>query len=442
MPYDLTEDMHASAASAPAEKMLPLDSPRESVSGMKVLLIHPLSLEIGAGGEIGSIDLARELKHQGADVRIASLNTLHGNERRISPDQLKSLLGGIPITKVEVIRILSGVVPVPSISGLANLRHEVLWADICLLTPYYFSDIAIHLLRALTRRPLVSYQSNVIERNSPGNLKDAIQDLYTSIIGVPLLLRSDLILVWNTDYRADLQQRGARRVLLLYPKVTHPEDVSQANQGKKSPEMDKLDLGEGSKLRVLVAGRMTFQKGIDVIAKVIDRLRLENNGKGGEFSFYFAGTASLPTSLIQRGNCEPSSDVRNLGVLSQSELIRFIGQVDLVWMPSRYETFGRVAMESISVGTPVLATDIPGLRDIVEPGVSGFLVRGWNPTAHLSALRTIAQMKRDRPDNWRELRRTSEARFRARFGQERESATVIDFIRLLPELARSPNFGH
>jgi glycosyltransferase involved in cell wall biosynthesis len=47
---------------------------------------------------------------------------------------------------------------------------------------------------------------------------------------------------------------------------------------------------------------------------------------------------------------------------------------DLTIVPSEYETFGRVAAESLFCGTPVLAFETGGLSDIVTPNVCGRLV--------------------------------------------------------------------
>lgn len=51
---------------------------------------------------------------------------------------------------------------------------------------------------------------------------------------------------------------------------------------------------------------------------------------------------------------------------------------DLCVVPSRYETFSQVTLESIQLGTPVVAFDLTGPKDIIIDGLSGFLVPCFN----------------------------------------------------------------
>lgn len=383
------------------------------------------------------LGLARDLVGLGIQGPIATFNTLHGNETRIDSAGLKSLLGGILSEEVAVIGLLAKILPIPSPRGLAQLRRAILWADICLLTPYYVSDAVIHILCRLAHRPLISNQSNVIQRNGHGNVKDATQDLYMRVFGVRLLLRSDLVRVWNKDYQSFLRERNARRVFLLYPTVTVTPGDCPPNQLEIQHDLARIQSASADVFRVLIAGRMTFQKGVDIIAKVIDRKRQGVSIAGCKLIIYLAGTSHVPESVAPLLGAQPGCEVVNLGVLTQLELRNCMSQVDLVWMPSRYETFGRVAMESISVGTPVLASDIPGLRDVVIPGTSGLLVAGWNSDDHFNALEDLSRMKRDDPAKWLELRRSTFVQFHERFGSGPASKAVREFAARLQELVGS-----
>jgi D-inositol-3-phosphate glycosyltransferase len=65
-----------------------------------------------------------------------------------------------------------------------------------------------------------------------------------------------------------------------------------------------------------------------------------------------------------------------LGKRDQSTLPYYYSAAEVLVMPSYYESFGMVALESMACGTPVVASQISGLAYLVQDGVTGFTVRG------------------------------------------------------------------
>jgi glycosyltransferase involved in cell wall biosynthesis len=55
--------------------------------------------------------------------------------------------------------------------------------------------------------------------------------------------------------------------------------------------------------------------------------------------------------------------------------------MDVLAMPSHWEGFGLTAAEAMAAGKPVVGTDVPGLREVVEDDVTGFLVPVGDPAA-------------------------------------------------------------
>ncbi|MGI8922004.1 MAG: glycosyltransferase family 4 protein [Solirubrobacteraceae bacterium] len=63
-----------------------------------------------------------------------------------------------------------------------------------------------------------------------------------------------------------------------------------------------------------------------------------------------------------------------------------LGELDVLVAPSHLEPFGTVLAEAMAVGTPVVATAVGGLPEVVEDGVSGRLVQPGDPRALAAAV--------------------------------------------------------
>ncbi|MFE4198246.1 glycosyltransferase family 4 protein [Paenarthrobacter sp. NPDC056912] len=128
---------------------------------------------------------------------------------------------------------------------------------------------------------------------------------------------------------------------------------------------------------ILCIGRLEFTgKGLDLLleawAKCSDRIegKLLIAGSGPD-------EAKLRAAISAAGL---SDSVRLLGWLSGDAKFQALSGARLAVVPSRQETFGLVAIEALAVGTPVVAFDIPCLREIVPSG-AGWLVDAFDVDA-------------------------------------------------------------
>ncbi|HRH31746.1 MAG TPA: glycosyltransferase, partial [bacterium] len=64
------------------------------------------------------------------------------------------------------------------------------------------------------------------------------------------------------------------------------------------------------------------------------------------------------------------------GALSDTDLVRAYKAADVHVLPSttKSEAFGLVTLEAAASGLPSIVTNLPGVRTLVEPGVTGFVV--------------------------------------------------------------------
>jgi N-acetyl-alpha-D-glucosaminyl L-malate synthase BshA len=93
----------------------------------------------------------------------------------------------------------------------------------------------------------------------------------------------------------------------------------------------------------------------------------------------------MPARLVMIGDGPdraPAEELaRKLGVQNdvlflgqQNEVQEKLSQADLFLLPSRLESFGLAALEAMACETPVIATNVGGLPEVVENGVDGYLV--------------------------------------------------------------------
>ena len=67
------------------------------------------------------------------------------------------------------------------------------------------------------------------------------------------------------------------------------------------------------------------------------------------------------------------------GAVPQDELPRYYSAADVCVIPSYYESFGLVALESLACGTPVIATGVGGIESVVRQGETGYVVKDNAP---------------------------------------------------------------
>lgn len=129
---------------------------------------------------------------------------------------------------------------------------------------------------------------------------------------------------------------------------------------------------------VLFVGRLLKEKGIlDYVAAA----RLVKSGR--DVCFQVAGgldegnPSSLNPSLIESWRQEGSVDL--LGHVETVDEIMALA--DIVVLPSYREGTPRTLLEAAAMGKPIVATDVPGCREVVKNGHNGFLVPAENPQA-------------------------------------------------------------
>src|SRR5262249_21880062 len=112
---------------------------------------------------------------------------------------------------------------------------------------------------------------------------------------------------------------------------------------------------------------------------------------------------------------------------ARPDVRELIGAADVVLFSSRWEGLPLVALETLAAGTPLVATDVRGLRELLTDGEDALVVPPDDPRAMAAALRRALE-----PELAEQLR-AGALRTAQRYG---EDAMVESYFRLYEELAR------
>ncbi len=148
----------------------------------------------------------------------------------------------------------------------------------------------------------------------------------------------------------------------------------------------RLGLPTDSRI-ILYAGRLEWRKGIETLVRAVGELAK----KQPDIELYLIGGGSTKTAKqLDAGERERLHKViqeldlkhriRFLGARPQTQMAMYYAAVDVCAVPSYYEPFGIVPIESMASGTPVVASRTGGMQYTVEDGVTGLLAE---PHDHL-----------------------------------------------------------
>lgn len=211
---------------------------------------------------------------------------------------------------------------------------------------------------------------------------------------------ADLIVATSRGVAEDLTRNfgvSPDRIRVL----PNPVDVAAVRQAASEP-LETAEQLRGGEPVIVAAGRLVDAKNYPLLIDAVAALR-----------------QSIPARLVilGQGDLEPSlrAQVRERGLTDavtflgfRSNPWKFIAQADVFALSSRYEGFGNVLIEAMTLGIPVVATASPGTRDIVESESTGLLVTSHTVDAFATALQRVIENPAMREAMSRAARRAAE----------------------------------
>ena len=236
--------------------------------------------------------------------------------------------------------------------------------------------------------------------------------------------------------RAALDGSNARLIL------QNPDDVTLFKQARlMQPQRIRLIPGSGVDCQrfvpaatrgerpftVVLPARLLWDKGVAEYVEAAQILRAE----GRDFIFQLAGEpdagnpAAVPVTTVQ--DWVAAGLVQWLGHVS--DMPGLFQSVDAVILPSYREGLPKGLIEAGACGLPLVTTDVPGCREVVEDGVSGLLV----PMKDATALAVAIARLQDDSDLCAQLGQAARAKALSEFDEKIVIARTLEVYRELLE---------
>ncbi len=202
-----------------------------------------------------------------------------------------------------------------------------------------------------------------------------LHDRRVRAVGVRVLLRCAVVAAVSDDLRA--QAAAALPAGAPAPVVLRlPLDVPRG--ARAAPAWPPR--------RLLAAGRLSPEKGFDVLLRAVAALA----GEGHAVALDLVGSGTERDALEQLAGdaAAAGARVRLHPGEPRAALLQRMAAADAVVVPSRREGLGMVALEALAVGTPVVASRVGGLPEVVRDDGDGVLVAPDDVPALVAALRT------------------------------------------------------
>lgn len=369
------------------------------------------------GGGIGTYTdlLARGIAECGDDVAVVK-----GDREPV---------GNNHVYPYEVVRLVKGnLLGARTLGNIGRLHAEVKKrrADALVCTNWNTFGLESLILWELDRIPyfIVAHSMELLTGRGGGRARLKKNLMLWILLGARRIIA---VSRFTRDLLASLGIPGERIEV-----VHNGVDVKRIVPRKRSETLAR-DLGIGNKKVILTVSRLERYKGIEKILEMMEEL--ENRVQG--IAYVVVGDGSAKADLErQTKELGISDSVIFTGRVSDEELVDYYNLADLFVLPSieewnettgeivSVEGFGLVLAEASACGKPVIAGKSGGTREVVEDGVTGFLI---DPSEPGELLRAIVTVVTD-PSLAERLGRAAREKAEVEFDSREKAALVREII--------------
>lgn len=200
-----------------------------------------------------------------------------------------------------------------------------------------------------------------------------LKERFYEKLNVITLKRMQRVIVLSRFYEETLRKRGISSQRLRHI----PSGLAVSESRPKRVRQGPLTVG--------MLGRLSYEKNQDMLLRAFDALRRRNVEVRG----ILAGTG--PDEPFVRDRLDALGLTEQIELAGYMNADEFFQQIDVLVICSRIENLPYSVLEAMAAGAPVIATRVGGLPDLVEDGVTGYLIAPDDAIMLADRLDTLAQ---------------------------------------------------
>lgn len=234
------------------------------------------------------------------------------------------------------------------------------------------------------------------------------------------LLRKFILMLYKLSLKGArvvfFENAANRDALVNAGVVPQGRDVVLNGAGVNLNDYPYQEYPNDGTVRFLFVGRIMKEKGVDEFFVAAERMKKKY---GKRVKFRMAG-------MFEEAYKQRIDELVNDGIIEylgyQADMKSLYGAASCVVLPSYHEGMSNVLLEAAATGRPLITSDIPGCREAVEDGVSGYICPAKDADALYDAMQRFVEL----PESWRaEMGRRGRERMEKQFSKDAVVAETI-----------------
>jgi glycosyltransferase involved in cell wall biosynthesis len=323
------------------------------------------------GYELSLYQLFIRMAKMGYEITVVTCNT----ERA----PVSETIGGLLIHRLPCWNILGGAYPIPRpgwstfriLRKLSREHYDLVQTN----TRFFLTSLLGFLFSKLKRIPLIHVELGSRHTVLANPMVDKTSKAYDHTLGA-LVVRSASKVVCSSHAAEDfLKHLGVKGQIAVIP--TAGVDTSVFSDSKRpAGELRKAEIGLGGSLVVTSVCRLIYAKGIQDLISAFPRIKQ----KVPNVRVLIVGDGPYRSRLEELARKTDPDGILFLGQLGHQDVARVFAMTDVLVHPSYSEALIALpVLEAGAMGVPSVTTDAGGVREVIEDGKTGLIVRTGNP---------------------------------------------------------------